>query len=82
MFTTNGNDIFFFANGNIRKVPRCNVQLCDNGVESDKGKGGKSEAKVQFEEQGFGDNIEDKDVEVVDKRITRSMTHAKRKEMR
>ena len=29
VFATNGNDIFIFANGNIRKVPRCNVQLCD-----------------------------------------------------
>ena len=64
------------------KGPRCNVQLCDKEVENDKGKGEKNEARVQFEEQGFGDNIEDKDVEVVDKRVTRSMTDAKREEMR
>ncbi len=63
MFASNGNDIFIFANGNIRKVSRCNVQLCDNGVEIDKGKEGKNEAKVQFEEQGFGNDIENKDVE-------------------
>ena len=25
VFTLNGGDIFIFANGNIRKVPRCNV---------------------------------------------------------
>ena len=46
VFATNGNDVFIFANGNIRKVLRCNVQLCDNGVEIDKGKGGKNEEKV------------------------------------
>ena len=68
VFASNGNDIFIFANGNIRKVPRCNVQLCDKEVENDKGKREKIEARVQFEEQGFGDNIEDKDVEVVTKR--------------
>ena len=33
---------------------------------------------MQFEEQGFGENIKDKDVEVVDKRVTRSTTNAKR----
>ena len=77
-----GNDIFIFANGNIRKVLRCNVQLCDNGVEIDKGKEGKNEARVQFEEQGFGNDIEDKDVEVVNKRVTRSMIDAKREERR
>lgn len=25
VFATNGKDIFIFVNGNIRKVPRCNV---------------------------------------------------------
>ena len=29
VFATNGNDIFIFANGNVRKVPRCNIQLCE-----------------------------------------------------
>ena len=48
MFATNGNDIFIFANGNIRKVLRCNAQLCDNGAHIEKGKGGKNEVKVQF----------------------------------
>ena len=88
MFVTNSGDVFIFANGNIRKVPRCNVQLCENEVENDKGKGEKNDAKVQFdekvqyEEQGFGNDIEDKDIEVVNKRVTRSMTDAKREEMR
>ena len=76
VFAINGGDVFIFANGNIRKVPRCNVQLCKNGVEIEKGKGGKNEAKVQLEEQDIGNDIEDKDVEVVNKRVTRSMTDA------
>ncbi len=30
MFAVNGGDVFIFANGNIRKVPRYNVQLSEN----------------------------------------------------
>ena len=56
--------------------------MCYNGAEIEKGKEGKKMAKVQFEEQGFGNDIENKDAEVVNKRITRSMTDAKRQEMR
>ena len=29
VFPVNGRDIFIFANGNLRKVPRCNVQLSE-----------------------------------------------------
>ena len=29
VFAVKGNDIFFFANGSVRKVPRCNMQLCE-----------------------------------------------------
>ena len=25
----NGKDIFVFANGSVKKVPRCNIQLCE-----------------------------------------------------
>ena len=46
VFASYGNDIFIFANGNIRKVLRYNVQLCDSGVEIDKGKEGMKEARV------------------------------------
>ena len=28
VFAVKGKDVFIFANGNVRKVPRCNVQLC------------------------------------------------------
>ena len=42
VFAKNGNDIFVFANGNVRKVPRCNIQLCEKEMENEKEK--KSEA--------------------------------------
>ena len=79
VFASNGNDIFIFVNGNIRKVPWYNVQLCYKEVEIDKNKGEKNEAREQFEEQGFGDNIEDMVVDVVDMRVSRSVTDAKKK---
>ena len=63
------------------KVPRCNVQLSER-AEDEKDEEEKNETEVQFEEQGFGKDIEDEDVEVVNKRITRSITNAKREEMR
>jgi len=71
VFASDGNNILIFANGNIRRVPRYNVQLWDKEIENDKNKGENNEARVQFEEQGLRDNIEDKDVEIVDKRVTR-----------
>ena len=81
VFAINGVYVFIFENGNIRKVPRCNVQLCEKGVEIEKGKEGKNVTKEQFEEQGFGNDMENKDVEEVNKRITRSMMDAKRQAM-
>ena len=29
MFASNGNKGFIFANGRIRKFPKCNVQMCE-----------------------------------------------------
>ena len=29
VFAVKGRDIFIFANGGIKKVPRCNIQLCE-----------------------------------------------------
>ena len=82
MCTIYEHNLFIFANSIIRKVPRCNVQLCEKAEEVEKGKEGKNETRVQFEEQGFGNDIENEDVEEINKRITRSMTDAKREEMR
>ena len=80
VFARNGNDVFVFANGNVRKVSKCNIQLSEKGVEKEGSERG--EMKVQFEENEFGENLEDKDVEVMEKRVTRSMKDAKRDEMR
>ena len=85
VFTVNGGDVFIFANGNIRKIPRCNIQLCDKVVDIDEEE--ENNMKVRFEEQdsgdkGFGDEIEKQDVEEVRKRVATSMRDVKRKEMR
>ena len=37
---------------------------------------------LSFKEEGFCDNSAKKDVDIIDKRVTRSMTDAKREEMR
>ena len=33
MFAVKGGDVFIFANVNIRKIPRCNVQLSEKSEE-------------------------------------------------
>ena len=82
MVASKGNDIFIFANGNIRKVPKCNIQICEKETRDEEESAEKIKGNVKFEEEGFGDNIVEKDVEIVDKRVTRSMAEVKRKEMR
>ena len=82
VFAVNGGDIFIFANGNLRKVPRCNVQLSEKKEEIERDKREGSASKVTFEErdsEAFGKEVEEKDMEVVSKIMTRSMTDAKRK---
>ena len=85
VFAVNGGDIFIFANGNLRKVPRCNVQLSEKKEEIGRDEKEGSVSKVTFEEresEDFGEEVEEKDVEAVRKIMTRSMTDAKRKEKR
>ena len=85
VFAVNGGDIFIFANGNLRKVPRCNVQLSEKKEEIEKDETEGNVSKVTFEEkdsEAFGEEVEDQDIEEVSKIMTRSMTDAKRKEMR
>ena len=62
VFASKGNDIFIFANGNIRKVPKCNVQLCEKETMDEEGWAKKIKSNVKFEEEGFGDNIVEKDI--------------------
>ena len=74
VFAVKGGDVFIFANGNIRKIPRCNVQLSKKyeEIERDETKG--NVTKVRFEEndlEGSGDEIEKQHLEEVSKRVTR-----------
>merc|ERR1711867_173658 len=85
VFAANGKDVFICANGDIRNVPRCNVQLSEKHEEIEREEMEGNFSKVTFEEkdsEGFGEEIENQDIEEVNKRETRSMTDAKRKEMR
>ena len=39
MFAVKRRDIFIFVNGGVKKVPRCNIQLCepeDDGNDEEK----------------------------------------------
>ena len=80
-----GGDVFIFANGNVRKIPRCNVLLSERSEEIEQDEMEGSVAKVKFEEEDLEDNEDGKGKQNLDedsKRVTRSMTDAKRKEMR
>ena len=84
-FAVNGGNIFIFANGNLRKVPRCNVQLSEKKEEIRRDKKEGSVSRVTFEDresEDFGKEVEEKDVEAVRKIMTRSMIDAKIKEKR
>ena len=84
VFVARGNDVFIFANGSMSKIPRCNVRSCEaeeselkneeTNVEAEK-----EEGKVRFEEQRFGDNIREEDIEIADRRVTRLMTDVQRR---
>ena len=87
MFAVNGKDVFVFANGSVRKVPRCNVQLCEEEMMEDKGADSKNtegehkRVSVGFEDKNFGENIEKEDVEKENRRIMCSMTDVERREL-
>ena len=84
MFSVQGNSVFLFANGSMRKVPRCNIQLCDQEYDVSKSfvEGGTQDKRsVVFEEESFGDNIVEKDLEQSGRCKTRSMTDVERREL-
>ena len=83
VFAVNGGDIVIFANSNLRKVPRCNVQLSEKKEEIEKDETEESNSTVTFaEKDSEGKEVKEKDIEEVSKIMTRSMTDAKRKKMR
>ena len=51
MFAVNGGDIFINANGNLRKVPICNVQISKKKEEIEKNEMEGNVSKVTFEEK-------------------------------
>ena len=87
IFSIQGNSVFLFANGSIRKVPRCNIQLCESEnepelveKETEEHKEG-SDASVCFEDTSFGEDISKDDLEEIGKRKTRSMMDVERREL-
>ena len=88
VFAVKGNEVFIFANGSVRKVPRCNVQLCKTEVTESESEESKEEnveeqkgVSVRFEEQSFGENINEDDLEKKERRVMRSMTDVERREL-
>ena len=89
VFAVKGNSVFLFTNGNMKKIPRCNVKLCGRKEvefvdEEEKGEEPKEmkDSKVKEVEvkDSFGDNIKEDDVQDLDRMRTRSMER-RRKEL-
>ena len=51
VFSIKGGDVFIFTNGNIRKIPRCNVQLSKKSEEIEQDETEGNVTKVRFEEK-------------------------------
>ena len=51
VFAVKGRDIFVFANGSIKKVPRCNILLCE--MEDDDNAEEKEEESKESKEREF-----------------------------
>ena len=83
VFAVKGNDIFIFANISVRKVPRCNVQVCERQNEDNEGKNEEKQrgSSVKFNEQQFRENITKEDVEKQERRITHSMKNVEKREL-
>ena len=79
-----GKDVFIFSNGNVRKVPRCNVQLCKSEEEESKNEeceeSKNKETQVKFKDENFGDGIVEEDLKE-NRRITRLMTDLQRRDL-
>ena len=66
VFAVKGKDIFIFGNGNIRKIPRCSIQLCESEEEESKNEeceeSKNKETQVKFKDENFGDGIVEEDL--------------------
>ena len=74
VFAIQGKSIFLFSNGSVRKIPRCNVQLCqpEESPETAESVRDKDETKrsVNFNDE----DITETELEEPEKQKTRSMT--------
>ena len=49
VFSRKGNSVFLFANGSMKKIPRCNIQLCKPNVDEDFDNGGEVKTTIDKE---------------------------------
>ena len=84
VFAVKGKDVFIFANGNVRKVPRCNVQLCESEEEESKNEeceeSKNKETHLKFNDENFGDGIVEEDLKGY-RRVMHSMTDVQRRDL-
>ena len=52
VFAVKGNDVFIFTNGSVRKVLRCNVQICETDINESEEEKKQKEDKVEDVEFG------------------------------
>ena len=91
VFSVQKNAVFLFANGSMKKVPRCNVQLCNYEGESveqqstemdESGESPKAAGQtVNFKEENFWENLNEEENGEIGRRRTRSMTAVERREL-
>ena len=100
VFSIQKNSVFLFANGSMRKIPRCNVQLWNPEGENGEAQqfspfsetGQKNEDKdqtecntksptVNFEEESFGEDMNEKEIEEIGRWRTQSMMAVERREL-
>ena len=86
VFAVKGRDIFVFANGSVRKVQRCNVQLCETEDDDSEEKDGKQEEESKENKKkensvSFEDQTDELKRVEENRRITRSMTDIERQDL-
>ena len=74
VFSIQGNSILLYTNGSIRKIPRCNIQLYSSEGDEESACTEKDEKScppaVNFDEENFGENITEKEIEETGRRRT------------
>ena len=92
LFAVKGSNIFIFSNGNVRNLPRCNVQLCETEdddseekdeeqVNSEKQEKESKENKKKENSVSFEDQTDELKRVEENRRITRSMTDIERRDL-